>query len=1298
MYNVTQAFKDAIKQNGRQFKSSVTIRNTTFDDNSIIEIGLEENTNPTESFILGGVGSSKLDITLTNVPDTLILEDANITATISLLVNGVYEDVPLGTFTVDEISKDKNVVKLTCYDNMIKLEKAYFSDLSYPISINSVAQEICTKAGVQLATVLPNIQINKIDGYTFREAIGFIASFLGGFARFNRAGKLEILSYVDSGFSVTSDIYSKLSTSEQLFTIGKLTCKVGDSILTAGANGNEIQFENPIMIQAQLDSIYNTLRNLSYMPYSMNWHGNQALQAGDKITITDLKGNTYNTLLMDNKISYKGGLSGTASAVGKTETGQNFNSSGSIKNSVDRMVIDQANIKLVLAEKVSTIELEANYAHMVNGVIDNASIDVAHVTNLYGNYAHIVNGVIENASIDVANINNLSATYATIVNLTAATGRITLIESDTANIKTILAGNVGAANLQVGAIQAGSAVIANEAIGSSQIISLAVGKLLAGDISTTKFRIVSDSGNMLMSDNTIQIKDPNRVRIQIGKDASNDYSMYVWDADGNLMFDALGLKASGIKDKIIRNDMVSDTANIDAKKLDINSLFVQINGASQTIKSTKIFLDKQAQTLDLAFNTLNNTVTSQGQTITSQGTSITAIQGNITNKIWSTDITTAINGIQVGARNLIVYNKLLAYNGTINADYKTGIVTGNGTYYIRLNNANLKPSTQYTFSNSLIDNPTSNTVGKVQIVIYDSAMTAIKQTVGYLLNNNILTFTTVSTILPTDVLLIYPTTTQSTTYTIKNLQLEVGNKISDWRASQEDVQGQIDAVNTNITTNYSTTTQTNQLISTQVGAVTTDLHNNYSTISATTAAINTVKDSIALTVSNTVARNACVNLVDNGGFETDLTGWCADYGTISLDTTNYVSSPNSMKITTSLNGAYYYGVANVSTVKQDNPDHKYYFSCMFKNGTATRIYLSSDHILSSWNTDKTKFTKASGITQFWGDGLDLLVQVDGTAAGQYAYVDDILIVDLTETFGAGNEPDITWCDANLTYGQLVTNSQSPVSSRLSAVESSLKVQAGEITSKVSSNDFNGNNIVSLINQSASKINMSALNIDLSGYVTISSLGASGTTVIDGSRIITGAINASLITTGYLSADRISGGTINGITIKGSTITALNTLTIGAASEPTLSLHTNGATNNTKLSASCSNVGNVGSECDNVSLAINSSASAHGSLEIYGWPYTEADVYINGRLILYEGTATISASGGYSYLGKKSAFSWGGTIASGTSVTITHNLGYKPIVSIGGTLGNVIITYQYVDNNSIKVNAYANAWTGSVYLW
>lgn len=74
-------------------------------------------------------------------------------------------------------------------------------------------------------------------------------------------------------------------------------------------------------------------------------------------------------------------------------------------------VIDNAKIGVA-----DVNDLSANYAHITQGVIDNAKIDQADVNNLSTNYAHVTNGVIDTATIDQAKVNNLSANYAHVTN------------------------------------------------------------------------------------------------------------------------------------------------------------------------------------------------------------------------------------------------------------------------------------------------------------------------------------------------------------------------------------------------------------------------------------------------------------------------------------------------------------------------------------------------------------------------------------------------------------------------------------------------------------------------------------------------------------------------------------------------------------------------------------------------------------------------------------------------------------------------------------------------------------------
>ncbi len=74
----------------------------------------------------------------------------------------------------------------------------------------------------------------------------------------------------------------------------------------------------------------------------------------------------------------------------------------------------------------------------------------------------------------------------------------------------------------------------------------------------------------------------------------------------------------------------------------------------------------------------------------------------------------------------------------------------------------------------------------------------------------------------------------------------------------------------------------------------------------------------------------------------------------------------------------------------------------------------------------------------------------------------------------------------------------------------LLIQADQIVQKVSYTDYNGNTIASMINQKATTISIIAEKLDLTGYVTISALSGSGTTIINGDNIQAGKIKAQYL--------------------------------------------------------------------------------------------------------------------------------------------------------------------------------------------
>lgn len=91
-------------------------------------------------------------------------------------------------------------------------------------------------------------------------------------------------------------------------------------------------------------------------------------------------------------------------------------------------------------------------------------------------------------------------------------------------------------------------------------------------------------------------------------------------------------------------------------------------------------------------------------------------------------------------------------------------------------------------------------------------------------------------------------------------------------------------------------------------------------------------------------------------------------------------------------------------------------------------------------------------------------------------------------------------------------------------ESRITQNANAISLKVSAGD-----IASSINQTAQSVLIDASKINLSGYVTISSLGDGGTTAIDGSRITTGTVAAARIDVDNLHVKHLNGadGTFSG---------------------------------------------------------------------------------------------------------------------------------------------------------------------------
>ena len=161
----------------------------------------------------------------------------------------------------------------------------------------------------------------------------------------------------------------------------------------------------------------------------------------------------------------------------------------------------------------------------------------------------------------------------------------------------------------------------------------------------------------------------------------------------------------------------------------------------------------------------------------------------------------AVNEIEVGGRNLIIYKSIKAQgNQESIADHSTGIISGTICWYICSEETLLKPNTTYTLSVGEIVNENPSLLNKLLILIYDKVKSITIQRIGIIDSNNFITFTTNSSVNNDCRIYFYISTTSSAyLYEIHDLKLEKGNKATDWTPAPEDVENDISQIETRIT-------------------------------------------------------------------------------------------------------------------------------------------------------------------------------------------------------------------------------------------------------------------------------------------------------------------------------------------------------------------------------------------------------------------------------------------------------------------------------------------------------------------
>lgn len=180
------------------------------------------------------------------------------------------------------------------------------------------------------------------------------------------------------------------------------------------------------------------------------------------------------------------------------------------------------------------------------------------------------------------------------------------------------------------------------------------------------------------------------------------------------------------------------------------------------------------------------------------------------------------------------------------------------------------------------------------------------------------------------------------------------------------------------------------------------------------------------------------NLISNSSFENDATSWSTDMMTTNNRLGNQVnltvSRSGGKSLYISPRGWQYQKVQGVS------PGDKIYLGFY---GYITAIQSGNLSVWISYNSRKAEggthgyriqplegndsmnhvtsgFERVGAIVKIPNDP-EVFVQVgSGSTNNVTAYVDDIVVVNLTKVFGSGREPSLGWCNSNIKYFNGVT--------------------------------------------------------------------------------------------------------------------------------------------------------------------------------------------------------------------------------------------------------------------------------------
>lgn len=317
MLEVTSDYIKAIENHLRVFEANFDLNGKRYTKTKIASATYDSSIGNSNDFTIGGGYINSLEIEIKEIIEGL---QEMMPATMSVMIAG--KSVPLGKFFVTEVKLDRNdkKTKIKLQDEFVRLFGTYDSQLTYPAYTRDILAEIVRLTGITTDTniQLVNDQVaKKLEKTSYREALVYLAQLSGSFVRFNRNGKLDFIKLKTTSRHITKDMYKPggLERDEIPYRLKGIECESADKVVYKSglSTGNIMKLKNPWVTQEILDRVFNEYRDFNFYPYTLSWRGDMAMEAGDWVTVHWDENIYFDIPMLSCKLSFDGGLSANSS-------------------------------------------------------------------------------------------------------------------------------------------------------------------------------------------------------------------------------------------------------------------------------------------------------------------------------------------------------------------------------------------------------------------------------------------------------------------------------------------------------------------------------------------------------------------------------------------------------------------------------------------------------------------------------------------------------------------------------------------------------------------------------------------------------------------------------------------------------------------------------------------------------------------------------------------------------------------------------------------------------------------------